>query len=125
MTLDFSAIEAKWRKAWYEAKINESVSQPGKKKFFMIFAYPGVTGYLHVGHMRGYTFSDAVARYKMMTGHAVLFPVGTHATGNGAISFAKKVERNDPATIDILRANGCSDEKIASLTDPMNVIEFF
>jgi leucyl-tRNA synthetase len=125
MTTDFSAIEAKWRKAWYEARVNESNPQPGKKKFFMIFAYPGVTGYLHVGHMRGYTFSDAVARYKMMTGHAVLFPVGTHATGNGAISFAKKVERNDPATIDILRANGCSDEKIATLTNPLNVIEFF
>lgn len=125
MTTDFSAIEAKWRKAWYEARVNESVPQPGKKKFFMIFAYPGVTGYLHVGHMRGYTFSDAVVRYKMMTGHAVLFPVGTHATGNGAISFAKKVERKDPATIDILRANGCSDEKISTLTDPLKVIEFF
>ena len=125
MTLDFSAIEAKWRDAWYNAKINESAPQPGKKKFFMIFAYPGVTGYLHVGHMRGYTFSDAVVRYKMMTGHAVLFPVGTHATGNGAISFAKKVERNDPTTIEILKANGCSDELIASLSDPMKVIEFF
>jgi len=125
MTLDFSKIEAKWRKAWYDAKINESIPQPGKKKFFMIFAYPGVTGYLHVGHMRGYTFSDAVVRYKMMTGHAVLFPVGTHATGNGAISFAKKVERRDQATIDILRANGCSDEKIATLSNPLKVVEFF
>ena len=125
MTLDFSAVEAKWRKAWYEARINESVPQPGNKKFFMIFAYPGVTGYLHVGHMRGYTFSDAVVRYKMMTGHAVMFPVGTHATGNGAISFAKKVERRDPATVDILKANGCTDEKISTLSDPHKVIEFF
>ncbi|MCU0853267.1 MAG: class I tRNA ligase family protein [Thermoplasmata archaeon] len=68
MALDFASIEAKWRKAWYDAKINESEPAPGKKKFFMIFAYPGVTGYLHVGHMRGYTFSDAVVRYKKMTG---------------------------------------------------------
>ena len=125
MNPDFSAIEAKWRKAWYEAKINESTPQPGKKKFFMIFAYPGVTGYLHVGHMRGYTFSDAVARYKLMTGHAVLFPVGTHATGNGAISFAKRVERRDPPTIEILRANRLSDEKISTLADPLKVVEFF
>jgi leucyl-tRNA synthetase len=125
MGLNFSAIEAKWRKAWYDARINESNPVPGKKKFFMIFAYPGVTGYLHVGHMRGYTFSDAVARYKRMTGHAVLFPVGTHATGNGAISFARKVERKDQATIDILRANGCSDELIGRLSDPMEVIKFF
>ena len=125
MTLDFSAIEAKWRKAWYEAKINDSNPQPGTKKFFMIFAYPGVTGYLHVGHMRGYTFSDAVVRYKMMTGHNVLFPMGTHATGNGAIVFARKIERGDPATIEMLKSNGCSEETIAKLSDPLEVVKFF
>ncbi|MBN1678451.1 MAG: leucine--tRNA ligase [Candidatus Thermoplasmatota archaeon] len=124
MALDFSAIEAKWRKAWYEAKVNESVPVPGKKKFFMIFAYPGVTGYLHVGHMRGYTFSDAVVRYKMMTGHQVLFPVGTHATGNGAITFARRVERGDPVAVDVLRANGVPEETIAKLKDPMEVVKF-
>ena len=125
MTLDLSAIEAKWRKAWYDSKINESDPVPGKKKFFMIFAYPGVTGYLHVGHMRGYTVSDAIVRYKKMTGHEVLFPVGTHATGNGAIAFARKVERRDPVIIDVLKANGCSDGKIATLVDPIEVIKFF
>lgn len=125
MTLDFPAIEAKWRKAWYDAKVNESTPEPGKKKFFMIFAYPGVTGYLHVGHMRGYTFSDAVVRYKMMTGHQVLFPVGTHATGNGAITFAKRVERKDPATIEMLRANGCDESVISKLSDPLEVVSFF
>jgi leucyl-tRNA synthetase len=125
MTLDFSAIEAKWRNAWYDAKINESTPQPGKKKFFMIFAYPGVTGYLHVGHMRGYTFSDAIVRYKMMTGHQVLFPVGTHATGNGAITFARKVERRDPVVVDVLKANGVSDDVLEKLKDPLEVVRFF
>jgi leucyl-tRNA synthetase len=125
MTLDFSAIEAKWRNAWYKAKVNESERQPGKKKFFMIFAYPGLTGYLHAGHMRGFTFSDAVVRYKMMTGHATLFPVGTHATGNGAIGFAKKVERRDPWTVDVLKANGVSEEQLVSLSDPLKVVDFF
>ena len=125
MTLDFSAIEAKWRDAWYEARINESEPEPGKKKFFMIFAYPGVTGYMHVGHMRGYSVTDAICRYKRMTGHRVLFPVGTHATGNGAISFARKVERRDPATIGILEANGCTSEQISKLSDPQEVVRFF
>lgn len=125
MTLDFSAVEAKWRKAWYEAKINESNPELGKKKFFMIFAYPGVTGYMHVGHMRGYTFSDAIVRYKRMTGHNVLFPMGTHATGNGAIVFARKVERQDPSTIDVLKVNGCSDDQVAKLSDPLEVVKFF
>jgi len=125
MALDFSAIESKWRDAWYEARINEAVPVPGKKKFFMIFAYPGVTGYLHVGHMRGYTFSDAVVRYKMMTGHQVLFPVGTHATGNGAITFARRVEREDPVAVDALRANGVPEDTIARLKDPLEVVRFF
>ncbi len=125
MTLEFSALEAKWREAWYRARVNEAVPKPGGKKFFMIFAYPGVTGYMHVGHMRGYTVSDAIVRYKKMTGHSVLFPVGTHATGNGAIGFARKVERGDPATVNALKANGCSDETVASLKDPLKVVEFF
>jgi len=125
MALDFSSMEGKWQKAWYDARINESEPAPGTKKFFMIFAYPGVTGYLHVGHMRGYTVSDAIVRHKMMTGHRVLFPVGTHATGNGAISFARKVERGDPATMDILRSNGCPDETLDRLTDPVEVVRFF
>ncbi|MGB2825333.1 MAG: class I tRNA ligase family protein, partial [Thermoplasmata archaeon] len=125
MVLDFSSMEGKWQKAWYDARINESEPAPGTKKFFMIFAYPGVTGYLHVGHMRGYTVSDAIVRHKMMTGHRVLFPVGTHATGNGAISFARKVERGDPATMDILRSNGCPDETLDRLTDPVEVVRFF
>lgn len=125
MTLDFSAIEAKWRNAWYEARINESEPEPGKKKFFMIFAYPGVTGYLHVGHMRGYSVADAIVRYKKMTGHRVLFPVGTHATGNGAISLARRVERRDPTIVDLLTANGCTKDQLAKMSDPMEVVRFF
>jgi leucyl-tRNA synthetase len=125
MVLDFSSMEAKWQKAWYDARVNESEPAPGEKKFFMIFAYPGVTGYLHVGHMRGYTVSDAIVRFKKLTGHRVLFPVGTHATGNGAISFARKVERGDPVTVDMLRSAGCSDETMARLKDPIGVVEFF
>lgn len=125
MSLDFSKIESKWRNAWYEARINESEPHPGKKKFFMIFAYPGVTGYLHVGHMRGYTVADAIVRYKKMIGYEVLFPVGTHATGNGAIAFARKIERGDRSTLELLRANKVPEGKIKSLSDPLKVVEFF
>ena len=61
----------------------------------MIFAYPGISGYLHVGHMRGYTYTDVITRYKRMRGYNVLFPVGTHATGNLAIAFLNKVKSGD------------------------------
>ncbi|HPP45230.1 MAG TPA: class I tRNA ligase family protein, partial [Methanomassiliicoccaceae archaeon] len=58
-------IEAKWQAKWYAAKINEA-ERDNRPKFMIIFAYPGLTGYLHVGHMRGYTYVDAIGRYKRM-----------------------------------------------------------
>jgi len=125
MSVDFMKIEEKWQRRWADARIYESHRDERKESFFLIFAYPGVTGYLHVGHMRGYTVSDSICRFKRMTGFNVLFPVGTHATGNGAIAFAKKVERRDESTISILRENGCSEEQIAKLSDPYEVVRFF
>ena len=51
---DYVAVEQKWQNKWFDANIN--VAQKEKqKKFFLHFAYPGVSGYLHVGHMRGFT----------------------------------------------------------------------
>lgn len=125
MSVDFAKIEEKWQRRWLDTRIFESNRDEGKESFFLIFAYPGVTGYLHVGHMRGYTVSDSICRYKRMRGLNVLFPVGTHATGNGAIAFAKRVERNDERTIAILKENGCSDEQISKLSDPIEVVKFF
>jgi hypothetical protein len=61
-------MEAKWQDAWYDARINESEPRQGKPKFFMIFAYPGVTGYMHVGRwarMRpGTAPSASLARWR-------------------------------------------------------------
>lgn len=124
MAVDHSTMERKWQKAWEEGHL-EQADRDERKKFMLIFAYPGVTGYLHVGHMRGYTYVDAIGRFKRMTGHNVLFPVGTHATGNGAISLAARVARNDPDMIDYLTRNGCPEEKLNDLKDPMKVVDFF
>ncbi len=120
-----AALERKWQKRWFESRIWKADAAPGSKKFFLMFAYPGVSGYLHVGHMRGYTYSDVITRYKRMTGHNVLFPVGAHPTGNVAITFSRKVERGDQSTLDILKSNGCSEEEIGRLKDPLHVVKFF
>ena len=120
----WAEIEAKWQKRWYEAGINEA-NRDHRPKFMMIFAYPGVTGYLHVGHMRGFSYVDAMTRYRRMLGDNVLFPVGTHATGNGAISLANRVRRRDERTIEYLLANGCPEQKLKELEDPLKVVEFF
>ncbi len=121
---DFQSIERKWRERWNSAGLSEA-KRSDKRKFFIIFAYPGVSGYLHVGHMRGYTYTDVLARYKRMTGQNVCFPVGAHATGNIAIALASKVERKDPKMLEYLRSNGCPEEEIERLKDPMEVVRFF
>lgn len=117
-------IEAKWQERWYTSGINES-EPDSRRKFMMIFAYPGVTGYLHVGHMRGFSYVDAITRYLRMIGYNVLFPVGTHATGNGAISLANRIRSRDPATVDYMLANGCPEGELANLSDPVKVVKFF
>jgi leucyl-tRNA synthetase len=123
-TYDYVAVEQKWQNTWFDAKINEAAREK-QKKFFLHFAYPGVSGYLHVGHMRGFTYCDVIARYKRMTGYDVLFPAGFHASGIPSVGFAKKVERHDPDTLKLLKQNGCTDAQIKKLTDPYEVVKYF
>ncbi len=115
----------KWLNEWEKAGLYNAEQIKGKKKFFMIFAYPGISGYLHVGHMRGFSYTDFITRYKRMQGYNVLFPVGTHASGNQAISFAAKVRSRDPNWIEYLKSNGCPDKTIATLTEPDKIVEYF
>lgn len=123
-TYDYVNIESKWQKQWYDQKIYEATKK-NDNKFFVHFAYPGVSGYLHVGHMRGFTYCDIIARAKRMQGFDVLFPAGFHASGIPSIGFAKKVQRKDPQTIAMLKEYGCDEKCISSLTNPQNVVSYF
>ena len=125
MTVDWSTIQTKWQKAWAKAELGKATPNKSKEKFMIIFAYPGISGYPHVGHMRGYSYTDAIARYERLKGKEVLFPVGTHASGNQAISFAMKVRNKDQEWIDYLKRNGCPEEKLKDLTTPEKIIEYF
>ncbi len=125
MTLDWQNIQTKWQSAWETAELGKATTKKNQEKFFMIFAYPGISGFLHVGHMRGFSYTDAICRFERLQGKEVLFPVGTHASGNQAIAFANKVKNNDQTWIDYLKNNGCSDEQLKQLTTPENVINYF
>lgn len=125
MTLNWPQIQLKWQKKWEKAELGQAAYHKNKDKFFMIFAYPGISGFLHVGHMRGFSYTDAICRYERLQGKEVLFPVGTHASGNQAIAFAKKVLNKDSDWIDYLKRNGCPEKKIQQLTDANKVVDYF
>ncbi|MGF3554088.1 MAG: class I tRNA ligase family protein, partial [Thermoplasmatota archaeon] len=123
-TYNYIDVEKKWQKKWFENKVFESKKERNKK-FFIHFAYPGVSGYLHVGHMRGFTYCDIISRYKKMKGFDVLFPAGFHASGIPSIGFAKKVERKDPLTIKSLKENGLTEKEIEKLKNSYEVVNYF
>src|SRR3989338_7038143 len=125
MTIDWQKIQDKWQKTWAKAELGKAKARKNKEKFFMIFAYPGISGYLHVGHMRGFSYTDAICRFERLNGKEVLFPVGTHSSGNSAIAFANKVKNKDQNWLNYLKDNSCPPEKIKELSNPKKVIEFF
>jgi leucyl-tRNA synthetase len=123
---DSEALEAKWLERWQEAGVYEARrGQVTEKKFLLHFAYPGISGYLHVGHLRGFSYSDVFVRYKRMTGHRVLFPAGFHASGIPSVGLARKVERGDTDTLAYLANNGCPPDVIPKLKDPAEVVRYF
>jgi leucyl-tRNA synthetase len=73
--------ETKWRKVWDDQSTFEVTEDPNKEKYYVLAMLPYPSGRIHMGHVRNYSLSDAVARYKKMQGFNVLNPMGWDALG--------------------------------------------
>ncbi len=106
-------IEKKWQKIWEEEKAFKTPDESDKPKYYALSMFPYPSGKLHMGHVRNYTITDVIARFKKMNGYNVLHPMGWDSFGLPAENAAMKHGAN-PET--------WTDENIAYMTKQLKML---
>jgi leucyl-tRNA synthetase len=96
---DPKTIEPKWQEVWERERTWEVSNEPDERpKSYVLAMLPYPSGEPHIGHLKVYSVSDAIAHFRRREGFRVLHPLGYDAFGLPAENHAIRTGQHPRAS---------------------------